>query len=44
MERIYRNSFKGDNLVYFNVRNLQTDLKIGANLNLKKLAQETEVK
>lgn len=41
MERIYRNSFEGDNLVYFNVCNLQTDLKIGLNLNLKKLAEET---
>jgi ApbE superfamily uncharacterized protein (UPF0280 family) len=41
MERIYRNSFEGDNLVYFNVCNLQTDLKIGSNLNLKKLAEET---
>ena len=34
VERSYRNSFKNDRLVYFNVKVKQTDLRIGADSDL----------
>lgn len=44
VERSYRNLFKNDRLVYFNAKVKQTDLRIGADSDLREKALESIIK